>query len=97
MSQPRHVAELIDELYRNETGQPAETSRRALGAHLVGQDLVIHGVKCVLVLQLKEILELLKRDVDLWRRAVGRGKYQRRGEATARRIERYGPGGPADG
>lgn len=71
--------------------------RRVLGAHLVGQDLVVTVCKCCLVVRLEEVLELLKQDPDLWRLAIARGKYQRRGEATARRLEDRSQGGPADG
>ena len=53
---------------------------------LEGGLVVIQAPKCTLVLTAEEITGLVHFDREVWTRAVRRGRYHRRGEATARRI-----------
>jgi hypothetical protein len=55
-------------------------------AAVEGGLVLLWQTKALVVLEPAEILGLLRHDPGVWARAIRRGKYHRRGEATARRT-----------
>lgn len=49
--------------------------------------VAVYVVKAILVLSAAELAELVTRDAELYRLAIGRGKWLRRSRTTARREE----------
>jgi hypothetical protein len=54
-------------------------------AALEGELLIIRDARCVLVVRVEDLLQVVKRDRLAWIRALRLGKAYRRGEAIARR------------
>ena len=51
------------------------------------EDIIIKDTKVIYVLKRKEIIDLLKTDLQLWEKAIKRGKSERRYRVTEQRKQ----------